>query len=82
MTPHPRRRLVGYFDDVWAERATLLRGLTLFLGGTALVLAGSMIGLNGEKAAQIAAGTVAVTGIVAMFLGFFVYLLPPLLPSR
>ena len=71
---------MGYFQEVLAERDALLRGVTLLVGGAALVLAGSMIGLNVERLWQIMAGLVATSGIVVMLLGFFVYVLPPLLP--
>ena len=81
-TPHPCRLVVGWIQDVLAEKDSLLRGLTLLLGGAALVLAGSMIGLNAAKATQITAGLVATTGVVTMFLGFFIYVLPPLLPAK
>lgn len=71
---------MGYFQEILAERDALLRGVTLLVGGAALVLAGSMIGLNAERLWQIMAGVVATSGIVVMLLGFFVYVLPPLLP--
>lgn len=73
---------MAWLSDVLAEKDALLRGATLVVGGLALVLAGSMIGLNTAKVTQIMAGVVATGGIVAIFLGFFVYILPPLLPAK
>jgi hypothetical protein len=73
---------VGYLKDVLSHKDTLVRGVTFILGGAALVLAGTLIGLNTTKVAQVAAGTIATTGVIVMFLGFFVYILPPLLPAK
>lgn len=71
-----------WLDDVRAEKDSLIRGGTLLLGGLALVLAGTLVGFASGKWMQVAAGTLAVTGIVVMFLGFFVYVIPPLLPAK
>ena len=71
-----------WLEEVLAQKDSLIRGGTLLLGGFALILAGTLVGLEGSKWAQVAAGTLAVTGIVVMFLGFFVYVLPPILPSK
>lgn len=76
------RRAVGYLQDVLEHKDHLLKGVTLLVGGAALVLAGTLIGLGGTRVTEIAAGTLAVTGVVTMFLGFFVYVLPPLLPAK
>ncbi|HEX2022426.1 MAG TPA: hypothetical protein VHH36_06915 [Candidatus Thermoplasmatota archaeon] len=73
---------MSYLAEVWSQRDHLLQGVAVLLGGAALVLVGTLVGLNLEKAWQIAAGVVAVGGVVAMFLGFFLYLLPPFLPAR
>ncbi|HUR68989.1 MAG TPA: hypothetical protein VM370_07055 [Candidatus Thermoplasmatota archaeon] len=73
---------MAWLRDVLAQKDSLIRGGTLLVGGLALVLAGTLIGLEGSKWAQVAAGTLAVTGIVVMFLGFFVYVVPPLLPAK
>jgi len=82
MTRRLAERRVTWLADVRAQKDSLIRGGTFLLGGFALVLAGTLVGLEGSKWAQVAAGIVAVTGIVVMFLGFFVYVLPPLLPSK
>ena len=71
-----------WLDEVRAEKDSLIRGGKLVLGGLALVLAGTLIGFASGKWMQVVAGLFAVTGIVVMFLGFFVYVVPPLLPSR
>lgn len=71
-----------WLADVRAEKDSLIRGGTFLLGGFALILVGTLVGLEGSRWAQVGAGTLAVTGIVVMFLGFFVYVLPPLLPSK
>lgn len=80
--PAPRERVVAWLADVVQQKDSLIRGGTLILGGLALVLAGTLIGFATGKWMQVAAGTLAVTGIVVMFLGFFVYVVPPLLPAK
>lgn len=83
MSPQRRRPAVGEFVDGLKEnRDALLRGLTLVVGGLALLVVGNMVGLSDARWAQLVAGVVAVTGITVAFLGFFVYVLPPLLPSK
>lgn len=69
-------------DLVRENRDTLLRGASLLVGGAALMLVGGLIGAGTSKLAMLAAGTIATTGLVVLFLGFFVYLLPPLLPGK
>lgn len=64
------------------QKDSLIRGATLLLGGIALILAGTLVGLAPGRGAQVGAGLLAVTGVVVMFLGFFVYVVPPLLPSK
>lgn len=78
----PRSRRVAFAEQLREHKDTLLRGATLLLGGAALVLAGSLIGLGQGRTFGILAGLIAVSGVVTMFLAFFVYVLPPLLPSR
>lgn len=73
---------MSFLEGVRENKASLLRGATLFVGGLALVVAGTLIGLADAIPAQISAGLLAVTGIVVAFLGFFVYVLPPLLPAK
>lgn len=73
---------MAWLADVVQQKDSLIRGGTLILGGLALVLAGTLIGFATGKWMQVAAGTLAVTGIVVMFLGFFVYVVPPLLPAK
>lgn len=73
---------MAWLQDVLAQRDSLIRGGTLLLGGLALVLVGTLIGLAAGKWMQVAAGSLAVTGIVVMFLGFFVYIVPPMLPAK
>lgn len=73
---------MAWRDALAENKDTLLRGAALLLGGAALVLAGSLIGLGTGRAFSMAAGIIAVTGVVTMFLAFFIYVLPPLLPSR
>lgn len=75
-------RPVGYFADVAEHRTELLKGATFVLGGLALVLIGTIVGYLDSRAADVFAGTLAVTGIVLAFLAFFVHLLPPLLPAK
>jgi len=82
MCPPPARCAVGLLQEINAHRDSLVRGLTLILGGAALVLVGTLIGLGATKWFQLAAGTIAVSGIVVAFLGFFVYIVPPLLPAK
>lgn len=73
---------MAWLEDVLAQRDSLIRGGTLILGGLALVLAGTLLGFAEGKWMQVGAGTLAVTGIVVMFLGFFVYIVPPILPAK
>lgn len=75
-------RRVEILDQIRAEKDTLLRGATLLVGGLALLVAGNLVGLAEGQWMQVWAGVLAVTGIVIAFLGFFVYLLPPLLPAK
>lgn len=82
MAPFPARRAVSLRDQVVEHKDTLLRGAALLLGGAALVVAGSLIGLGQGRAFSIVAGIIAVGGVVTMFLSFFLYVLPPLLPPR
>lgn len=69
-------------DQIRAEKDTLLRGATLLVGGLALLVAGNLLGLADGQWMDVGAGVLAVAGIVVAFLGFFVYLLPPLLPAK
>lgn len=71
-----------WLEDVLAQKDSLIRGGTLLIGGIALILAGTLIGLGGTKWLQVAAGTLATTGVVVMFLGFFLYVVPPMLPAK
>jgi hypothetical protein len=73
---------MSWVSEVLAQRDSLIRGGTFLLGGLALVLVGTLIGLAGTKWAQVGAGSLAVTGIVVMFLGFFLYIVPPMLPAK
>lgn len=82
MRPRQARPVVPWLQDVLAEKDSLLRGATLLLGGLALVLVGTLIGLAEGKWVAVAAGTLATTGIVVAFLGLFVYVLPPMLPAK
>ena len=78
----PARRGVTFRDALRENRDTMMRGATLLVGGVALLLVGGLIGAGTSKLSMLAAGTIATTGIVVMFLGFFVYLLPPMLPGK
>lgn len=73
---------MAWLDEVRAHKDSLIRGVTLALGGMTLVLAGTLIGLAEGKWMAVAAGTLATTGIVVAFLGLFVYVLPPILPAK
>ena len=73
---------MSLLDQLRENKDSVLRGAALFLGGAALVLAGSLIGLGTGRAFSITAGLIAVTGVITMFLAFFIYVLPPLLPGR
>lgn len=73
---------MSFLQGVREHKDALLRGATLLVGGLALVVAGTLVGLDDAAWAQVAAGTLAVSGIVVAFLGFFVYVLPPLLPAK
>lgn len=76
------RRFVGYLEDLRSHADSFGRGATFLVGGFALILVGTFTGTFEPKLAQVAAGTIATTGIVVAFLGFFVYILPPLLPAK
>lgn len=76
------RRIVAWLDDVREQKDSILRGAVLLVGGLALVLVGTIVGFAEGRWPQVAAGSLAVTGIVVMFLGFFVYVVPPLLPAK
>lgn len=82
MTRDGRGAGVSFLQGVREHKDALLRGATLLVGGLALLVAGSLVGLSDATWAQMTAGTLAVTGIVVAFLGFFVYVLPPLLPAK
>lgn len=71
-----------WLQDVLAQKDALIRGGTFLLGGLALVLAGTFIGFGSGKWLQVAAGTLAISGVVVMFLGFFIYIVPPMLPAK
>lgn len=73
---------VAWLEDVRAQKDSLIRGVTFLLGGVALILVGTLVGLAEGRWMQVAAGTLAVTGIVVMFLGSFLYIIPPLLPAK
>lgn len=73
---------VALTDALAENRDTLVRGLVLLVGGVALVLAASMVGYGSGKTFEVVAGVLGFGGLCAMFLGFFLYLLPPLLPSK
>lgn len=73
---------MSFLQSVRENKDALLRGASLLVGGLALILAGSLVGLAEPAPAQVLAGTLAVGGIVVAFLGFFVYVLPPLLPAK
>lgn len=73
---------MSYWTDVAEHKDSFIRGVTFLLGGLALVLTGTLIGLAQGKPAQITAGTLATTGITIMFLGAFLYIVPPLLPAK
>lgn len=80
--PEAGRPCVGYWSDLLEHKDSFIRGATFLVGGLALVLAGTLVGLASGKPAQITAGLVAITGIVVMFLGAFLYIVPPLLPAK
>lgn len=69
-------------EQLRENRDTLVRGVTFLVGGLALVLAGILVGEATGKTAMVAAGLLAVGGLTVAFLGFFLYLLPPLLPPK
>lgn len=73
---------MGYLSDVAEHKTDFLKGLTYLVAGFALILIGTIIGYGTGKAAAIAAGTLATTGIVIAFVGFFVHIVPPLLPAK
>ena len=71
-----------YWDEIREHRDSFIRGATLVLGGAALILVATLIGLGEGKWLAVAAGTIGVTGVCVIFLGFFVYVVPPLLPAK
>ncbi|GEM_PF-6075520 len=73
---------VGFLDQVRENTASLVRGVSLLVAGLALILVGTLVGLGSSKLAMMAAGTIAFGGVCAAFLGFFLYVLPPLLPPK
>lgn len=73
---------MGYFADLGEHKASFLKGFTFVLGGFALMLAGTIVGYLDSKLGDIAAGTLATTGVVIAFLGFFIHVIPPLLPAK
>ncbi len=60
----------------------LLLGILGLVGGLLLAWIGNTIGKGTSTGAQVAAGTTVVLGVILAFLSVFVFLLPPLLPSR
>jgi hypothetical protein len=73
---------VGLLEQLRENTASLARGVSLLVAGVALVLVGTLIGLGSSKLAMMTAGTIAFGGVCVAFLGFFLYLLPPLLPPK
>ena len=73
---------MGVLEQLRENAASLVRGVTLLVGGLALILVGTFVGLGSSKLAMMAAGTIAFGGVCVAFLGFFLYLLPPLLPPK
>ncbi len=73
---------VGVLDALRENVASLVRGVTLIIGGLALILVGTLVGVGSSKLAMVSAGTIAFTGVCVAFLGFFLYILPPLLPPK
>jgi hypothetical protein len=73
---------VGLLDALKENAASLVRGASLLVAGFALILVGTIIGVGTSKAAMMTAGTIAFGGLCAAFLGFFLYILPPLLPPK
>ena len=82
MSLRPARSAMSFLEELKQHRDSFVRGATFLLGGLALVLVGTLIGLGGTKWFQLAAGTLAVSGLVLAFLGFFLYIVPPLLPAK
>ena len=52
------------------------------VGGATLVLAASLIGYGEGKTFDIVAGLLGIGGVTSLFLGFFLYVLPPILPGK
>jgi hypothetical protein len=73
---------VGILDVLKENAASLARGASLLVAGMALILVGTIIGVGTSKVAMMTAGTIAFGGVCAAFLGFFLYILPPLLPPK
>jgi hypothetical protein len=82
MTPERGWRRVGYLADLGAHKTEFLKGLTYLVAGFALVLIGTIVGYADSRWLDVLAGVFATTGIVVAFLGFFVHVLPPLLPAK
>lgn len=82
MTPPAASPCVGYLADLAEHKSDLLKGLTYFVAGLALVLVGTIVGYSDSRWLDVLAGTLATGGIVVIFLGFFVHVLPPLLPAK
>lgn len=80
--PPRTSRLVGFLSDLREHTSSLLKGLTFLLAGIALIIAGTIVGYLDGKAAAFGAGTLAVTGVSVAFLGFFLHIVPPLLPAK
>jgi hypothetical protein len=76
------RRGVPLREALRENKDTLLRGVTALVAGGALILAGSLVGYGTDATSQVIAGILAFSGITIAFLGFFIYLLPPLLPGK
>ncbi len=74
--------LVGYFADLAEQKQHFLKGLTYVVAGLALMLAGTIVGYMDGRWPDILAGTLATGGVVLAFLGFFVHVIPPLLPAK
>lgn len=73
---------VSYLSDLRQHKDSLIRGATLVLGGAALLVAGTLIGLGAGKLYAVVAGTLGVAGVIVIFLGFCMYVVPPLLPAK
>lgn len=73
---------MGYLGDLREHAQSFLRGLTTLLGGFALIVVGTVAGYADSRWLDVLAGTLATVGIILAFCGFFVYVLPPLLPAK